>query len=199
MPLTFCLSPCLASCTEGKNNPIFFFASLIISQYFIRTVYVYVIISFSHRAGGIVQCSNITFDLEIFKRVAINPEMQIIDPEDCCGALRSECSFDGVKFKRIIMVLGNENWNRSQAGSSLKCFRMPPESKDLWFHCSASAVCVLNSYRSCYYPPKSTSLSQPLLVPLKLFQWSSKVACLISSSIHNNQTVLLWPPGLLLK
>ena len=106
-PLTFCPSPWLASCTEGENNPIF--ASLIISQYFIRTVYVYVIISFSRGARATVQCSNITFDLEIFKRVAINPEMQIIDLEDCCGALRSECSFDGVKFKRIIMVLGNEN------------------------------------------------------------------------------------------
>lgn len=36
----------------------------------------------------------------------INLEMQIIDPEDCRGALRSECSFDGVEFKRIIMVWG---------------------------------------------------------------------------------------------
>lgn len=190
---------CWLCAPKCKNNPIFCFASFIILQYIIRIVYVYVIISFFYGAGGIVECSNIAFDLEIFKRVPINPEMQIIDPEDCCGALRSECSFDGVKFKRIIMVLGNENWNRSQAGSSLKCFRMPPESKGLWFHCSASTVCVLNSYRSCYYPPKSTSLSQPLLVPLKLFQWSSKVACLISSTIHNNKILLLWPPGLLLK
>lgn len=59
--------------------------------------------------GEIVQCSNIAFDLEIFKHAHINLEMQIIDPEDCHGALRSECSFDGVKFKRIIMVLGNES------------------------------------------------------------------------------------------
>lgn len=57
-----------------------------------------------------VLCINIAFDLTIFKHVPINPEMQITDPEDCCGALRSECSFDGVKFKRIIMVFGgNEN------------------------------------------------------------------------------------------
>lgn len=54
--------------------------------------------------GDVAQCSNISFDLEIFKRVPINPEMQIIHPEDCRGALRSECSFDGVKLKRIIMV-----------------------------------------------------------------------------------------------
>lgn len=130
-------------------------------------------------SAGIFQCSNIAFDLAIFKRVPINPQMQIMDPEDCCGALRSDCSFDGVKFKRIITVLGNENWDHSQAGFPLKCFRMPPESRGLWFHCST--VWVVNSYCSYYYPPKSTSLSQPLLVPLKLLQWSSKVACLISA------------------
>ena len=174
IPLTLCPSSWFASGTESKNNLIFCFASLILSQYIIRTVCVYVIISFFYGAGGIVWCSSITFDLEIFKRVPINPEMQIIDPEDCCGALRSECSFDGVKFKRIIMVLGNEYWNRSQAGSSLKCFRMPPESRGLWFHCSAGAVCVLNSYRSYYYPTKSTSLSQPLLVPLNCFSEAQK-------------------------
>lgn len=106
--------------------------------------------------------------------------MQITDPEDFSGALRSESSFDGVKFKRIIMVLGNENWNQSQAGSSLKCFRMPPEWRRLWFHCSAGTVCVLNSYRSYHYPPKSTSLCQPLPVLLKLFQWSLKAAHFIS-------------------
>lgn len=93
-------------------------------------------ILFFEGAVGLAQCSSvIIFDLEIFKSVHINPEMQIIDPEDCCGALKSECSYDAVKFKRIIMVLGNENWNCSQAGSSLKYFRMPPKSKDLWFHC----------------------------------------------------------------
>ena len=46
------------------------------------------------------------FDLEIFKHVAVNPERPITEPEDCRGASRSERSFDGVKFKRIIVVLG---------------------------------------------------------------------------------------------
>lgn len=45
--------------------------------------------------------------------------------------------------------LGNENWNRSQAGSSLKCFRMHPESKGPVI---SSFYGALNSYRSCHYP-----------------------------------------------
>lgn len=58
--------------------------------------------------GDVVQHSNIAFDLEPFKRVPINLEMQITGPEDCCGALRSERTFDGVRFKRIITVWRNE-------------------------------------------------------------------------------------------
>lgn len=52
----------LASCTESKNYPVFCFASLNKSQYIIRIVYVYGIISFFFNgAGEIVQCSNIAF------------------------------------------------------------------------------------------------------------------------------------------
>lgn len=90
------------------------YSALRLSSYLIISLGLFMLMSlfpffFFAEPGGIAQCSNITFDLKIFKRVPINPEMQIIGPEDCCGALRSECSFDGVKFKRIIMVLGNEN------------------------------------------------------------------------------------------
>lgn len=49
-------------------------------------------------------CYIIAFDLGIIKSVLANPQMKIIDPWNYHGALRSECSFDGVKFKRIIVV-----------------------------------------------------------------------------------------------
>lgn len=118
--------------------------------------------------------------------------MQIIDPEDFCGALRSECSFDGVRFKRIIMVLGNENWNRSQAGSSVKCFRMPLDSKDLWFHSSASRLWsefisfLLLSTQIHLIMSASPCSTEIVSVKLKsgLFNFIS---------IHNSWKQLLWP------
>lgn len=77
--------------------------------------------------------------------------------------------------------LGNENWNRSQAGSSLKCFRTHPESKGPVI---SSFYGALNSYHSCHYPPWSSSFCHLLLVFMKLFQ---------SSRSHNNKTLLDGP------
>lgn len=74
---------------------------------------------------------------------------------------------------------GNENWNRSGAGSSLKCFRMHPE----WRGPVISPL-ALSWYRSCHYPPWPSAFCHLVLVSIKLVQWSCN---------HNSKTLLDGP------
>lgn len=59
--------------------------------------------------GKLLAAAITAFDLGIFKRAAVNLEMQIIELEDCCGALRSACSFSGVGIQKNNHGLGSGN------------------------------------------------------------------------------------------
>lgn len=129
----------------------------------------------------------------------INPQMQISEPQDCCGAWRSERSFDGVKFKRIIMVFwGNENWNRGQAESLWSASVCLLRQRALWFHCSASscALQMCSEFISLLSLPIQIHLIRSASPRTTFIVWvkGSKVACLISGFIHSNKTLLLCPP-----
>lgn len=107
--------------------------------------------------------------------------MQITDPEDCCGALRSERSFDGVEFKRIIMVWGMKTETVVKLDPLWSASACTPSQKALWFHrfmvrrIHIAPVIIL---------PWPSSFSHLLLVFMKLFQ---------SSCSHNNKTLLDGP------
>lgn len=72
---------------------------------------------------------------------------------------------------------GGENWNRGQARSSLKCFRMPPESKDPRFYCSLCSEVTslqLSFTRIHHRSPRFTGI---MLVGLK--------RCLYDFNLHS--------------
>lgn len=91
--------------------------------------FVCVIIFFLYGVRETAQCCDIAFDLGIFKHDSHKSRNANHRPRGLPWCLEVWVQFWWGGIQKNNHGLGNENWNRSQAGSSLKCFRMHPESK----------------------------------------------------------------------